>query len=164
LSKLHVPVSSGSKNQSVLERIYIGCVAKTQESHAADKAVTSANLIEGLLRLGDHGIGHPVARAHKECHRLVPTESGRRIDCGLSAPDSNWDCPASYPLLTPRVREETQGFRPARGRVCEVQRHSCKCNFSLVLIWELRRLPPYDIQRAPNHAITSLCELSACSK
>src|SRR5271168_4481971 len=36
---------------------------------------------------------------HKELHRLVPTEAGRRTECGLSAPDSSWDCPASYPLL-----------------------------------------------------------------
>jgi hypothetical protein len=66
------------------------------------------------------------------------------------------------PPLPPRVREVGQRFLPAGRKVCEALRHACKCNFSLVLYESARQL--HDIQRAPNHAIASLCGLSACSK
>jgi hypothetical protein len=55
-SKLHVPVSSDAKKHEASSNGCIGCVAKAQESHAASKAVAAANLIDGLLRLGDDRI------------------------------------------------------------------------------------------------------------
>jgi hypothetical protein len=48
------------RTQGILERISTGCVAETQESHAIGKAVAAANLIDGLLRLGDHRINCPI--------------------------------------------------------------------------------------------------------
>src|SRR5260370_18019084 len=59
--------------------------------------------------------------------------------------------PTPYPA---RARGDTKISTPGR-RICEVQRHACKCNFSLVLIWELRRLPTvrYPKGSKPRHYI-----------